>query len=204
MLVSDAIANIGADMLKVLSDGEWHTLGELLPCGDTLSPEASSQKYFGSLAAYQREAGKKLPLEAQVEKGRKSVVLRRLNQWVTAGNVEREGTGFQRRYRKVPDKEVQKEKAQAKEMAKAKIIPGDHHVIRNFNTARYRAKNTGLRIAYGDDGITIGNGQCSKTYLSIEHVVAFLDGVEFNDNTEVDKQEEDGTQDRTRDQIDSD
>ena len=188
MLVSDAMRIISDKIFKNLSDGEWHALGEMLPYADILSPEIASQKYILQTNKPSREQSKKLPLEVQVEKGRKYVVLWKLNNLVRHGRAERGGSGFHRRYRLVPaaereaveeEKKIKKTKEKKEKAVLSKGPAGDHQVLQRFGSARARATRLGLRLTYGDDGLTIGNGSKAMVYLSAEHVAAFLDGIEF-------------------------
>jgi len=77
--------NLTKDVLRALSDGEWHTLGEVIAeLGPAIPPEAATQKYL----AARKKQSLDMPLDEQVRSGRRFLIARALHNLCASERAE--------------------------------------------------------------------------------------------------------------------
>ena len=88
------------ELLKVLSDGQWHPLSDFLAIARKyVTPERACRHYISNSGyAATRERYKKEPLDLQVTRGRYAFLTNTLRQLTYKSLIERRGKGFTQEY----------------------------------------------------------------------------------------------------------
>lgn len=74
---------------ELLSDGQWHRLGELVPLAARIPPEKASQRYFHSMNKERRAKLKTRNASYFVSRGRDSILAAAVRHLVENGKMDR-------------------------------------------------------------------------------------------------------------------
>jgi hypothetical protein len=88
------------DIMNVLSDGEWHPLYEMLPLAKkAVPPEKAVRAYVRKQNKNDRENASNRDIDYRISIGRRCALEDKLWSLVRHGYVEKQGRGFDKRYR---------------------------------------------------------------------------------------------------------
>ena len=182
-LASEIVKSLEPKIRKIISDNKWHRFPEFLELGDEVPPEVASRKFLAQVNKERREKAKDRPIDEQIEMGRRNVVAKKLQHMVRIGELEKRGDGFNREYRIIRDPDSEDESEQNAFLDRQRDILGiddnEQFIVDLYDESKRRAKKMGMKLEYNSINWFVVKDDGKKKFNKLGQVSAFLDGVEW-------------------------